>query len=407
MNVSIENENLYHKRNRLNRIDRDEAIKTRKRIRNGGIVTVLIFLVIISLLNMTSVKLEGVYLKGIAVIRNHYIYMFLGAILFVVTSKINYKIYERKKVINLLLLISIISLLGVVIGSKIPALRKFVPYINGAIGWIRIGPFSIQPSEMMKLPFIIVMAKLLAKGEQDKYKTAGIIANVIGIVFVYTLLVFAQKDLGTTIHYLAIMTVMLFVSRIDMRFVIGISALFSGFVGMLFYYVMFIGNHLDYGYRFRRVVSYVNGILKNEYDLDMGYQVAQSLMAFGRGGVLGVGYANGVQKYNYLPEANTDFVLATFGEEFGFIGMILVLLLFLLLYNNIKRTAMETPDYFGKYLALGIGGYLITQVLINIYVALGMLPVFGIPMPFFSSGGTSIITIFSALGIIVNINRQR
>lgn len=407
MSVPIEKENLYYKRNQLNKLDKQEAIKRRKKIRNGGIVTILILLVIMSLLNMTSVKLETVYLKGIFSIKSQYMYMFIGIVCFLGISRLNYKYLQEKKIINFLLIISVVSLLGVIIGSKIPSLRKIVPYVNGAIGWIRIGPFSIQPSELMKLPFIIIMAKFLAKGEEEKYSTNGIIANVIAIIFIYCGLVFFQKDLGTTIHYLSIAVFMLFMSRISMKAILITSSFCGIGAGLLFYYIMFIGDKLSYNYRFRRVVSYLNGILKNEYDLDIGYQVAQSLMAFGRGGILGEGYANGVQKYNYLPEANTDFILSTFGEEFGFIGMVLILFLFLLLFNNIKRTAMETHDYFGKYLAIGIGGYLITQVLINIYVALGMLPVFGIPMPLFSSGGTSILTIFLSLGIIININRQR
>lgn len=407
MSTSLENENLYQKRNKLNKLEREESLKRRKKIRNNGIVVIIALLILMSLLNMTSVKLESVYLRGILVIKNHYMYMIVGIFFLERVSRINYKIYEQKKVINFLLLISIFSLLGVVIGSKIPALKKFVPQINGAIGWIRIFGMSIQPSEMMKLPFIIIMAKLLAKGEEEKFKTIGILANIVGIVIIYGVLIIAQKDLGTTIHYLAIAIVMLFMSKISMKFILGMVFSFGGIVAIFFYYVMYIGDKLTYGYRLRRVVSYLNGILKNEYDLDIGYQVAQSLMAFGRGGILGEGYANGVQKYNYLPEANTDFVLSTFGEEFGFIGMALLLFLFMLLFNNIKRTAMETTDYFGKYLAIGIGGYLITQVLINIYVALGMLPVFGIPMPIFSSGGTSIVAVLLSLGIIININKQR
>lgn len=408
MSMIVENENLYNKRNQLNRQDKEEAMKRRKRIRNGGIVVILILLIIMSLLNMVSVKLEGVYLKGIfKTIRNHCTYIGAGIVVFMFVSTRDYKKWKSKKMIGFLLLISILSLLAVVIGAKIPALKKYVPTINGAIGWIRVAGFSIQPAEMMKLPFIIILAKLLEKGEEEKYKSLGIIANVVGIVLIYLILVMLEKDLGTTIHYIAIAITMLFMSRVSMKLIVGLSSLFIGVAGGFFYYVAFIGDKLTYGYRLRRVVSYLNGVLKNEYDLDIGYQVAQSLMAFGRGGILGEGYANGVQKYNYLPEANTDFILATFGEEFGFVGMLLLLFLFVLLFNNIKRTAMETTDYFGKYLAIGIGGYLITQVLINIYVALGMLPVFGIPMPIFSAGGTSIVTIFAAMGIILSINKQR
>ena len=157
----------------------------------------------------------------------------------------------------------------------------------------------------------------------------------------------------------------------------------------------------------RRITSFITGLLTNEYDNAIGYQVGQSLIAFGSGGIIGKNFGNGVQKYKYLPEVSTDFILASYGEELGFLGMFILIVLFLVIFNIIKSIAMDTKDYFGKYLAMGIGGYIITQVLINIYVALGMLPVFGIPMPIFSYGGSSLVTVFASLGIILNINNHK
>ena len=160
-------------------------------------------------------------------------------------------------------------------------------------------------------------------------------------------------------------------------------------------------------FRYRRIISYITGLLTNEYDNAIGYQVWQSLIAFGSGGVIGKGYANGVQKYKYLPEVSTDFILASYGEELGLIGMVILMALLLTIFSLITKVAIEEKDYFGKYLVMGIGGYIITQVLINIYVALGMLPVFGIPMPIFSYGGSSLVTIFTSLGIILNVNNNK
>ena len=195
-------------------------------------------------------------------------------------------------------------------------------------------------------------------------------------------------------------------SKIDTKWIV--STITAGIVGIsgICLYVHHLGDVSDKGYKMRRIGSFLNGLLHNEYDNAIGYQVGQSLLAFGSGGILGKGYANGVQTYSYLPEIRTDFILASYGEELGFIGMFIIMIFFFLIFNLIKRTAMECKSYFGKYLAIGIGGYLITQVLINIYVAFGMLPVFGIPMPIFSYGGTSLITIFSAFGIIGNINSE-
>ena len=192
-----------------------------------------------------------------------------------------------------------------------------------------------------------------------------------------------------------------------MKYIVTVSTVVFTLIGGLFYYVNTLSELGDKSYKIKRVASFLDGLLKNEYDYGIGYQVGQSLIAFGSGGLIGKGYGNGVQKYKYLPEIETDFILASYGEELGFIGMLLLLTIFLLLFNITQRTAMETKDYFGKYLAMGIGGYIIIQMIINLSVALGILPVFGIPMPFFSSGGSSIVTVFSALGIIINMNKNR
>ena len=151
---------------------------------------------------------------------------------------------------------------------------------------------------------------------------------------------------------------------------------------------------------------YVDGIINDGYtgNIDIGYQVAQSLLAFGNGGLFGVGYGNGAQKFSYLPEIHTDFIMALFGEEFGLFGVMLIVAMYLILYNISMNIAMTSKDYFGKYLVVGVAGMIITQVLINLFVAVGLLPVFGIPMPLFSYGGSSIITILTGIGIVLSVN---
>ena len=155
-----------------------------------------------------------------------------------------------------------------------------------------------------------------------------------------------------------------------------------------------------------RIKSYIDGLFFGNYSDEYGYQVKQSVYAFGSGGFFGKGYANGVQKYSYLPEIHTDFIMATFGEEFGILGMFFVIGLFFTLYHLIITTGRESKNYFGKYLAIGMGAQIITQVIINIFVAVGLLPVFGLPMPFFSYGGSAMVTMGIALGIIHNINAE-
>lgn len=405
--VKLETENPYYKRNQINRTLKKIDKEKRKRAGNRGIVLLLFFLVILSNLNMASASFYSIYFEGIKVIRNHFIYIILGIICFIITSKINYKLYNKNKISGILLLLSTIIFIIIIIGSKIPSLSRVIPHVNGAIGWIRFGSFSVQPSEMMKLPFIIIIAHIMEKCEEERYNDKKILFSLLPVMGIFMLLINLQKDLGTSIHYLGIFAFMLFMSRLNMKLIVGSVGAVLVSIGGLFYYVSNLTDLSNESYKIKRVGSFLNGLLKNEYDYGIGYQVGQSLIAFGSGGLVGKGYGNGVQKYSYLPEIKTDFILASYGEEFGFIGMLLLLTIFLLLFNIIQKTAVETKDYFGKYLAIGIGGYIIIQMAINLSVALGILPVFGIPMPFFSSGGSSLITVFSALGIIININKQR
>lgn len=405
--VKLETENPYYKRNQINRTLKKIDKEKRKRARNRGIVLLLFFLVILSNLNMASASFYSIYFEGIKVIRNHFIYIILGIICFIITSKINYKLYNKNKISGILFLLSTIIFIIIIIGSKIPSLSRVIPHVNGTIGWIRFGSFSVQPSEMMKLPFIIIIAHIMEKCEEERYNDKKILFSLLPVMGIFMLLINLQKDLGTSIHYLGIFAFMLFMSRLNMKLIVGSVGAVLVSIGGLFYYVSNLTDLSNESYKIKRVGSFLNGLLKNEYDYGIGYQVGQSLIAFGSGGLVGKGYGNGVQKYSYLPEIKTDFILASYGEEFGFIGMLLLLTIFLLLFNIIQKTAVETKDYFGKYLAIGIGGYIIIQMVINLSVALGILPVFGIPMPFFSSGGSSLITVFSALGIIININKQR
>lgn len=405
--VKLETENPYYKRNQINRTLKKIDKEKRKRARNRGIVLLLFFLVILSNLNMASASFYSIYFEGIKVIRNHFIYIILGIICFIITSKINYKLYNKNKISGILFLLSTIIFIIIIIGSKIPSLSRVIPHVNGAIGWIRFGSFSVQPSEMMKLPFIIIIAHIMEKCEEERYNDKKILFSLLPVMGIFMLLINLQKDLGTSIHYLGIFAFMLFMSRLNMKLIVGSVGAVLVSIGGLFYYVSNLTDLSNESYKIKRVGSFLNGLLKNEYDYGIGYQVGQSFIAFGSGGLVGKGYGNGVQKYSYLPEIKTDFILASYGEEFGFIGMLLLLTIFLLLFNIIQKTAVETKDYFGKYLAIGIGGYIIIQMVINLSVALGILPVFGIPMPFFSSGGSSLITVFSALGIIININKQR
>lgn len=403
-NISADNKNIYHKINVLKKGQKEKEERKRKKRRNITMIGCILILIILSILNMLSASFYTIYKRGIGIFTNHLVYMIVSFIALIITGNINYKKYNKNGFNLFLLIITIILFSFILIGARV--FPSVVPRINGAIGWIRLFGFSLQPAELLKVPFIILIAHILERCEKDGVKNLAIVLSVMPIMVLFGFFIIFQDDLGTMIHYIAILLFMLFMSKIDTKWIV--STITAGIVGIsgICLYVHHLGDVSDKGYKMRRIGSFLNGLLHNEYDNAIGYQVGQSLLAFGSGGILGKGYANGVQKYSYLPEIRTDFILASYGEELGFIGMFIIMIFFFLIFNLIKRTAMECKSYFGKYLAIGIGGYLITQVLINIYVALGMLPVFGIPMPIFSYGGTSLITIFSAFGIIGNINSE-
>ena len=279
------------------------------------------------------------------------------------------------------------------------------PTVNGGKGWIRLGSLSLQIPELLKVPFVVSIAGIFARGKDTKEKISY--KKNFWTAFVYTgafaaFITLALKDMGTAIHYVMIAGFMIFLSDISNKF---LSFVISSFVisGIsIFYYVLNFTN----GYKQHRLKVYLEGILYNNYDRVDNYQVYQSLIAFGTGGIFGKGIGNGVQKYNYIPEVETDFAIANLAEETGFVGMIIVLFLFFTLFVLIMNIAGKSKNYFYKYLVSGIAGYIITQVIINIGVAIGLIPVFGIPLPFISAGGSSILALSLSMGYIIYINNN-
>ncbi|MGL4253819.1 MAG: FtsW/RodA/SpoVE family cell cycle protein [Fusobacteriaceae bacterium] len=360
---------------------------------------------ILSFLSLLGVYSASFYIKGNMGSREflkHTISFGASLFAFVITLKIDYRNYEKKNYLRAVFLIPIIVLAAMpILGAVFP---KLIPLRNGARGWITAGPLSIQPAEVFKIFYVILMAYNLSVAEKERYEAKGIVASS-GIIFgLFAFLIMFQNDLGTVIHYFSITLFMLFMSKISdkiiWRAVGAVSVLLTGVT--IYVYLKF--DTFVSGYKTGRIKSYVEGLLSNTYDQDKGYQVGQSLLGLGNGGIFGTGYGNGVQKYSYLPEIHTDFILASFGEEFGLIGILIVIVLFFGLFNRIKGTAVECEDYLGKYLSVGIAGYIFIQFLINISVAIGLLPVFGIPMPIMSFGGSSLLTVFMALGIVGNVN---
>lgn len=398
----IKNENIYKQKKEieeniekiLNEKSAVGIIKRRKKV----LVIILLVIMGLGILNISSISY---YRDGILNKWRYCLYLFLGIISFFILSKIDYKVLKTRKISSVMYLFSLIILSFLAIGGKY--FPNIVREVNGARGWITIkGIGTIQPAELLKIIYIIFLSKTLSIFEEKK-NNSGEIINSFLIFAGFAFFIFLQNDLGTIIHYFLIYLFMIFFTKLEkqkiIKFIVGASSV--SFLALYYIY-----NSSKTGYKIVRIKMFLDGIFKNSYigNIGEGYQVAQSLLGFGNGGILGRSYGSGVQKYNYLPEIHTDFIMALFGEEFGFIGVMFVILLFFLLYNLILEIGLNAKDKFGKFLAIGIGGLIITQFLINFFVVLGLLPVFGIPMPIFSYGGSSIITIMVSMGIVGSIN---
>lgn len=288
-----------------------------------------------------------------------------------------------------LLGLSIFLLVVVLVGGK---------SVNGASRWIPLGLFNLQPAEVAKLSLFIFMSGYLVRKQDEVRETfVGGFIKPIAVFGTLAVLLLFQPDLGTVIVMLVTLFGMLFIAGAKLTqflalVVVGIAAV--------------IGLILAEPYRMKRVTSFLDPW---ENPFGSGYQLTQSLMAFGRGEWFGQGLGNSVQKLAYLPEAHTDFVFAVLAEELGFVGVVLVLMLIFSLVLKaifIGRRAFESDDFFGGYLAFGIGIWFAFQTLVNVGAAAGIVPTKGLTLPLISYGGSSLIVMAVAVSILLRIDHE-
>ena len=315
---------------------------------------------------------------------NQGIFVLLGIILLFIVSKINYKIYYDKA--NLILLICLILLILVLI----PGLGIVR---NGSRSWFGIGSFSIQPSEFSKIGLIIFTSKYLSKSNKflKDYKK-----GVFPILFILLLifgLIMLEPDFGTGMIIVVTIIALLFIAGVNMKFFLYFCLL--GIIGI-------VGLIIIAPYRMDRITSFLNPWSD---PLGTGFQIIQSLYAIGPGGLFGTGYLNSRQKNFYLPEPQTDFIFSIIAEEFGIVGALVVLSLFALLLTCCIKITLKQEDKFAKYLCFGLTFQLIVQVIMNLSVVIGLIPVTGVTLPFLSYGGSSLLTSLIGIGIILNISR--
>lgn len=320
-----------------------------------------------------------------------YLYLFkqgtwalLGLALVPVMMRIDYRTYRQPAVIWTGLAVVSIALVAVLFGHA----------RNGANRWLGFGSLGVQPSELAKIVVILFIAALLER-RMDRIDEPAYALMPIGIVLgVIVALILREPDLGTSVSIVVIAAVMTFAAGIDYRYVAALVLA----AGPALYFLLASSE-----YRWRRIMAFLNPWADPQGD---GFQIIQSMIAIGTGGMTGRGLMGGVQKLFYLPEPHNDFIYSVISEELGLIGASIVLACFCVITWRGLRTSLRAPDRFGSFLALGLTTMVAFQAFFNISVVLGLLPTKGIPLPFVSYGGSSLLINLLGMGILLNVSQH-
>ena len=310
------------------------------------------------------------------------IFVFLGFIVMLMMMQFNYQQLKNRRLVYGLLLVTIVALLAVFGFSS----------SNGAHRWIKLPGISLQPSEVSKLALIIFLAYFLEKraGEEGDFWRTFVPCGVVTAVLAGLIVI--EPDFGTAMMLALIFVVVIYTAgaRVKHLALAAAPAL-----------VVAIGLLVFVPYRLKRLIMFLDPWADPQ---GAGFQVVQSLIAIGSGGIDGLGFAQGKQKMLFLPFAHSDFIFAVVGEELGLVGALAVVGLFALFLWRGVRTALLAPDRFGMLLSLGIVTSIVAQALFNISVVLALVPTKGIPLPFISYGGSSLVPTLAAVGILLNVS---
>ena len=371
------------KADKFNSVDADEKKKFWNNDTEAviGIMVVLIILGTINVFSSSFIIAEAEFDSPYFFLKRHIINVIIGFIAFGICFKIDY--HKWRKFIPFVLLFTLAALLLVLIIG---------PEVNGAKRWLPLGVTQFQPAEMSKLVSIMIMAAYLSLQVKLNREIKFITPQLV-IVFLMAFLTEQEPDMGTASIILGIPLIMLVVAGLSNEKILRLLGATALTTALLIW---------RQPYRLER--------LKVTYDpwsdaQNYGYQTVQSLSAIGSGELTGMGLGVGVSKYDYLPEAHTDFAFAIFCQENGFLGAIFVFLLFAALAVYAARIASRARDEYGQILSMGIMLLVVGQAVANLLMVGGMLPVVGVPLPFISYGGTSLIVTMAAVGILANIGR--
>lgn len=347
-------------------------------------VVVLICIGIVMIYSSTSVYAQQVMGNSFYYLIRHLLFLSLGMVFAFFVMTIDYR--ELRKLAKPLLLIGIFLLMLVLI----PGIGK---ESNGARRWFQIGTFNFQPSEFVKIIMLIYISDFLAR-KQNKIRDfkEGFLPLMMVLGLVCALIV-KQPDLGNSVSIAVIMLVLMFIAGARLK---HLGMILLAAIPVVCFLI------IKAPYRLARIMAFLDPW---EDSLGIGFQLTQSQIALGSGGLFGVGLGRSIQKLFYLPAAHTDFILSIIGEELGFVGTFTVIGLFIFLVWQGSKIAKRTVDDFGYFLSTGIVVMIGLQAVVNIGVSIGALPTKGLPLPFVSYGGSALISNMVALGLLLNISR--
>lgn len=359
-------------------------------------VTVLVMLGfgLIMVLSASSPKAISEGGSGYEYVTTQALSAFVGIIAMLIISKIDYKRWA--KYYKLMYIGSIVILLAVLI----PGLGYSA---GGALRWIDLKVTTFQPSELVKIAMIIFFAKYLTDHKADLHTFGkGFILPLVIVSPIILILMFIQSHLSASVIIAMVVVILMLMAGTKMRYFISVGTPIVA-IGAASLYVLATYFGL-FEYRLKRIISFMDPWADVS---NTGWQVIQSLYAIGSGGLFGVGLGNSTQKYLYLPEPQNDFIFSVIAEELGFVGCLAVIILFGIFIWRGVLIAMKAPDSFGSLIAIGITSLVGLQAIINIAVVTSSMPNTGMPLPFFSYGGTALLILLCAVGILLNISRYQ
>ncbi|MEO8605935.1 MAG: putative lipid II flippase FtsW [bacterium] len=343
-----------------------------------GLGTVMVF-------NVSYFQAEARYGDPYLFFRKHLVSVAISIVVMLVVSRVRLEMLERWASVTLpICLVALLAVLTPGVGAE----------RGGAQRWIALGGFSLQPSEFVKLGVVLFLARWISRHRERLPSFIDGVLPALACVGFCCALIMGQPDFGTTVILGTLALLMLFVGGARPLHVGGLVV--AGMVGMVLAVQVA-------PYRMRRLLAFLDPF---EHSQDSGFQLVQSLIAFGSGGATGVGLGQSKQKMLFLPEAHTDFIFALVGEELGLIGALIVLALFAVVAIRGFRIAARHPDPFASLLAFGLTAVLVLSAVVNIGVVLGVLPTKGLPLPFLSYGGSALLATMIEVGVLAALSRM-